>query len=104
MKVNLHLVGEEVEAVVNTRASASVVGKCLVCKFGIGKRARKFKVKQKDGCLLEGNFVVNTIFKVKDSSLVLGKLGMNADVSDIGNTDISLQLSWLTENEFLVDT
>ena len=39
-----------------------------------------------------------------DSSLVLGKFGMGAEVLDIGNRDVILGLSWLTENEFSVDT
>ena len=50
-----------------------------------------------------GNFVVNMVFKVMDSSLVLGKFGMDAEVLDIGNRDVILRLSWLTENGFSVD-
>ena len=44
------------------------------------------------------------MFKVIDSSLVLGKFGMDAQVLDIGNRDVILGLSWLTENGFSVDT
>ena len=51
-----------------------------------------------------GNFIVNTVFKVLDSSLVLGKFGMDAEVLDIRNRDVILGLSWLTENGFSVDT
>ena len=40
----LHLAGEEVEAIVNTGASASVVGKCFARKLGIRKRFRKVNV------------------------------------------------------------
>ena len=40
-----------------------------------------------------GNFVVNTAFKVMDSSLVLGKFGMDAEVLDMGNRDVILGLS-----------
>ena len=47
--VNLYLAGEEVEAVVDTGASASVVGKCLERKLGIWKIARKVKVRQRGG-------------------------------------------------------
>ena len=39
-----------------------------------------------------------------DSSSVLGKLAMDAEVLDIGNRDVILGLSWLTENGFPVDT
>ena len=70
LTVKLHLAGEEIEAVVDTGASASVVGKHLARKLGIWKRARKVKVRQGDGSYLGGNFVVNTSFKVMDSSSV----------------------------------
>ena len=73
------------EAVVDVGASASVVGKCLTLDLGIGKRARKVKVRQRDGSSLGGNFVLNTMFKIKDSSLVLGKFAIDKEVLDIGN-------------------
>ena len=104
MKVKLHLAGEEIEAVVDTGASASVVGKRLAYKLGIWKRARKVKVRQGDGSSLGGDFVVNTMFNVMDLSSVLGKFAMDAEVLDIGNRDVILGLSWLTENGFSVDT
>ena len=47
---------------------------------------------------------MNTTFKVMDLSLVLGKFAMDADVFDIGNRDVILGLSLLTENAFSVDT
>ena len=100
----MHLAGEEVEAVVDTGASASVVGKRLARKLGIWKRARKVKIKQGDGSSLGGDFVVNTTFKVMDSSSILGKFAVDAKVLDIGNRDVILGLSWLTENGFLMDT
>ena len=84
----MHLIGEEIEAVVDTGGSASVVGKRLACKLGIWKRARKVKVKQGDGSSLGGNFVVNTTFKVMDSSSILGKFAMDAEVLDIENRDV----------------
>ena len=55
--------------------------------------AKKVKVRQGDGSYLGGNFVVNIVFKVMDSSLVLGKFGMDAEVLDIGKRDIILGLS-----------
>ena len=39
-----------------------------------------------------------------DSSSVLSKFGMDAEVLDIGNKDIILELSSLMENGFSVDT
>ena len=44
--LKLHLLGDEVEAVVDTGASASVVGKRLARKLGIWERASKVKVRQ----------------------------------------------------------
>ena len=93
LTVKLHLAGEEIEAVVDTGASASVVGKCLACKLEIWKRGRKVKARQRDRSLLGGNFVVNTSLKVMDSSSVLGKFIMEAEVLNIGNTDMILGLS-----------
>ena len=91
--VKLHLAKEAVEAFVNTGASASVVGKPLTCKLGIWKRARKVKVRQRNGSSLEGNLVVNTSFKVMKSSSVLGRFAMVVVVLDIGNRDVILELS-----------
>ena len=93
LTVKLHLAEEEVEVVVDTGASTSVVGKRLACKLGIWKRAKKVKVRQGDGSSLGGNFVVNTSFKIIDSFLVLGKFAMDAEVLDIGNRDVILGLS-----------
>ena len=39
-----------------------------------------------------------------DSSSVLGKFAMDAEVLDIGNRAVILGLYWLTENGFSVDT
>ena len=47
---------------------------------------------------------MHTMFKVMDVSSVLGKFTMDAEVLDIGNRDVILGLSWLTENGFSVDT
>ena len=93
MTVKLHLAGEEVEALVDTGASASVVGKRLACKLGIWKRVRKVKVRQGNGSSLEGKFVVNTTLRVMDSSSVVGKFAMDTEVLDIGNRDVILGLS-----------
>ena len=47
---------------------------------------------------------MNTLFKIMDSYLVLGKYAMEAAVLDIRNGAVILRLYWLTENGFLVDT
>ena len=39
-----------------------------------------------------------------DSFLVSDQFAMDAEVLDIGNRDVILGLSWLTENGFLVDS
>ena len=93
MTVKVYLAGEEVKAVVDTGASASVVGKRLARKLEIWKRTIKVKVRQPDGSSLGGNFVVNTTCKVMDSSSILGKFAMDAEVLDIGNRDLKLGLS-----------
>ena len=82
----------------DTRARASVVGKCLACKWGIWKTATKVKVRKGDGRQLGGDLVVNTTFKVMDFASVVGKFTMDAEVLDIENRDVILGLSWLTEN------
>ena len=62
LKVKLYIAEEEVEAVVDTGASASIVGKRLARILGIWKKVRTRKVRQGAGSILEGNFVVNTFF------------------------------------------
>ena len=62
------------------------------------------KVRQGDESYLGANFVVNATFKFMNSSLVLGKFAMDAEVLYMGNWDVVLGLSWLTENGFSVDT
>ena len=47
---------------------------------------------------------MNTTFKVMDLSLVLCKFAMDAEVLDIGNRNVILGLSWLTETGFSVNT
>ena len=89
----MHLAGEEVEAVVDTGASASVAGKRLALKLGIWKRARKIQIRQGDGSSLGGNFVVNTTVNVMDSNSILGKFAIDAEVFDIANRDVILGLS-----------
>ena len=104
MSFNLHLAEEKVEAVLDTRISALVVGRHLARTLGIWKRAKKVKVRQEDRSILRGNIVVNTTFKVMDSFSVLGKFRMDTGVLNIRNSDMILALSWLTENGFSVDT
>ena len=48
---------------IDSAASAPVVGKRLACKMGVWKRARKVNVKQGDGSTLSGgNYVVDSLF------------------------------------------
>ena len=78
--IKLHLAEEEVETVVDTGASASVVGKCLACKLGIWKIVRKVEVRQRNGSYLEGNFVLDTLCKLMNFSLVVSKFAMDVEV------------------------
>ena len=80
LTVKVHIAGEEVTAIVDSGASVLVIEKRLAWKVGIWKRANKVKVKQEDGSNLEGNFMVNTSVILRDSSLVLGKVSMDAEV------------------------
>jgi len=89
---------------VDCGASAPVIGMRLARKLGIWKRARKVKVRKGDGSSLDGKFVANASFKAYDSSSVLCKFPLDAEVLDIGNRDVILGLSWLVENGFSVDT
>ena len=95
----------EVEAIVDSGASAPVVGERVAKKLGVWKRARKVRVKQGDGSHLSGgNFVINHWFQVFSSPGVsLGKYSLDAEVLDIGKKDVVLGLSWLRENGFVVD-
>ena len=49
------------------------------------------------------NFVVHTTFKIMDSNLLAGKFTIDAEVLNIGNRDVILRLSWLTEYRFSMD-
>ena len=104
LTVKLYDAKEKVEAVVDTGASALVVGKHLAPKLGMWKVVQKVKVRQGDGSVLGENVVVNTLFKVKNTFLVIGKFAIDAKVLDIRNRHVILGLSWLMENGFLVDT
>ena len=47
--------------------------------------------------------MVKTSFKIKESSSVLGKFAIDAEVLNLGNRDMILGLSWLMENGLWVD-
>ena len=47
---------------------------------------------------------MNRIFKVMDSSSILGKFAVDAEVLDIGNREVILGLCCLTENSFSLAT
>ena len=104
MTVKFDLAGQKVEAIVDTGASASLGEKHLACKLGIWKRVRKVKVRQGDASFLVGDFVLNTSFMIMYCCLVLCKCTTDTDLLDIGNRDVILTLSCLTENGFSVYT
>jgi len=102
--VQITITGEEVDAVVDTGASALVIGERIAKKLGCWKRARKVKVRQGDGLTLAGGkYVVNTMFKVFSEGPLLGRFILDAEVLDIGKRDVILGLSWLEEHRFWVD-
>ena len=100
MTDTLDLVGEKVEAVDDTEATAIVVGKALARKLVIWKRSRKVEIRQGNRSTLEGNLVVYTSFKGMDSFLVLSKFASVTKVLDIGNHDVIFRLSCSVENGF----
>jgi len=105
LTVLITIAGEEVDAVVDTGASAPVIGERIAKKLGCWKRARKIKVRQVDGSTLAGGkYVVNTMFKVFSEGSLLGKFTLDTEVLDIGKRDVILGLSWLEEHGFWVDT
>jgi len=105
LTVRITIAGEEVDAVVDTGASAPVIGERIAKKLGCWKRARKVKVRQGDGStLIGGKYVVNTTFKVFSEGSLLGRFTLDAEVLDIGKRDVILGLSWLEEHGFWVDT
>ena len=81
------------EVVVDTGASALVIGRRLAVKLGVWKKVRKVKMKQKDGSSLVRKYVINTSFGVYDSSSVLVKFVIDAEVLNIRSRDIILGLS-----------
>ena len=103
LTVKVLVAGEWVEAVVDSGASAPVIGKRLACKLGVWKRARKVRVKQGDGSGLEGGYVANTSSKVIDAGSQSVKFRLDTEVLDIGDRDCILGLSWLVEYGFSVD-
>ena len=61
----------------DTRASASVVGKRSTQDLRIWKLASKIKVRQGNRSTCKGNFLVITSFKGIDTSSLLGKFAMD---------------------------
>ena len=51
-----------------------------------------------------GNFVLNTLFKVMDSSSNFGKFDMYVEVLNIEDKTVILGLSVLTKNGLSIDT
>jgi len=83
-----------VEAMIDSTASTPMVGKRLAIKMGIWKRARKVNLKQGDGSILsEGNYVVNSAFRVYCKGSLLGKFSLDMEVLDIEKKDVILGLS-----------
>jgi len=105
LTVRITIAGEEVDAVVDTGASAPAIGERITKKLGCWKKARKVKVPQGGGSTLAGGkYVVNTTFKVFSEGSLLSRFILDAEVLDIGKRDVILGLSWLEEHGFWVDT
>jgi len=104
LTIRILIAVEEVEAIVDSGASAPVIGSRIATKLVVLRRAKKVKVRQHDGShLSRGKYVVNTSFSVFCMGNFLGKFLLDVEVLDIGKRDIVLGLSWLKENRFVVD-
>jgi len=104
LRVRIYIAEEEVEAVVDSGTSSPIVLNGLAYKLGICNSGRKIKVRQGDGRSLAGNFVGNTGFRILDSSSVVGKFLIDAEILYIRNWDVILSYSWLIETGFLIDS
>jgi len=69
--------------VVDTEASAPVIGERIARKLGCWKRTRKVKVRQGDGSTVAGGkYVVNTTFKVFSEGSLLGRFRLDVSRGD----------------------
>jgi len=94
LTVRITIAGEEIDALVDTGASAAVIGERIAKKLGCWKRARKVKVRQGDGSTLAGEkYVVNATFKVFCEGSLLGWFTLDSEVLNIGKRDVILGLS-----------
>ena len=74
MMVRIHIIGEDVEAIIDSRESALVIGLRIAAKLGALKRARKVKVRQGDRShLSKEKYMVKTLFSVFSSGDFPGK-------------------------------
>ena len=93
----------DVEAVIDTGATAPVVGPKIAKWMGVWKWAKSIRVKQGDGSFMKGGkFVVNLQFfftVLKHNN----QYPIDAEVLDIGYRDMIIGLSWLKKNAFSVD-
>jgi len=93
------IAGQEVHTVVDTGASALVIGERIAKKLGCWKRARKVKIQLGDGSTLAGRkYVVYTTLKVFSEGSLLGRFTLDAEVLDIGKREVILGRSWLEEH------
>jgi len=101
LTIRIIIAGEEVDAVVDTEASAPVIGERIAMKLGCWKRAKKVKIPQEDrSTLAGGKYVVNTMFKVFSEGSLLSRFTLDSEVLDIGKRDVILGLSWWEEHRF----
>ena len=77
---NTHLRREVVEKVLDAKASSELVSMRLAGKLGICNRTSKVLVRQRDLSFVKGNCITAASSKVMDSSFVLNKFMMDAEV------------------------
>ena len=94
LTVQILIAGEEVEAIVESSASAPVIESRIAKKLSVLKRARKVKVRQGDESYVSRRkYGVNTLISVSSCGDFVGKFPLDVEVLDIGKRAIVLSLS-----------
>ena len=112
--------GLKAEAIIDTAATAPVIGWKLGKQLGLARRKLPVKIIQADGRNLSGrSHIVNSSFRflrqdpisaIPSPTSTLApspqstEWSLDAEVLDIGRRDLILGLSWLEEHGFSVDT
>ena len=106
LTIPIKIAGIFVNAVVDCRASAPIIGPKIAKRLGVWKRRKKIKIQQGDGSNIKGGkYVINTQISIKTrEASELRPFALDAEVADIGSRDAIIGLSWLVDNDISIDT